>query len=103
MAASRSWSAVSAGSLTSEAKWSARSTGRAVGLMSRCGTYPIEPRSESALSSTSWPPTRSCPAAISRSPRIARTSVLLPAPLGPSTQINSPGSILRLTSLRSVL
>ncbi len=46
--------------------------------------------------------TRIAPLANGTSPSTARISVVLPAPFGPSTPINSPGSTLKLVSRKIV-
>src|SRR5262245_24868388 len=51
----------------------------------------------------SWPSSATDPASASVSPVRQRKSVVLPAPLGPSTATNSPGSAVKETPSSAVM
>ena len=66
-------------------------TGSSSWTISFCGTYPMSPLRSSESPLTRSDPNRISPLLGVSCPRSARTKVVFPAPLGPSTQTNSPG------------
>ena len=67
-----------------------------------CVTTPITSRKERWVTSrTSRPPTSTAPPVTSYIRETSDDSVVLPAPDGPTTATNCPGSTVKLTSLRT--
>jgi len=64
-----------------------------------CGTRPISSRAARKSRTTSCPPTVTLPDVGRTMPQMVEMSVVLPAPLGPSSAMISPSSISRLTDL----
>ncbi len=62
-----------------------------------CGTRPIRAREARKSRTTSWPPTVMLPDVGWTMPQIVEISVVLPAPLGPSSAMISPSSMSRST------
>ena len=74
-------------------------TGKLQSMVSSWGTYPAR----GLLWVTDWPSTMTSPPYRSTVPRMQRSSVLLPEPLGPRKPTKSPGSMLMLTSVSTCL
>ena len=68
-------------------------------VVSSWGTRPISSRALRQSRMTSWPSAMTVPSPGVTMPQMMLMSVVLPAPLGPSSAKISPGRISRLTSL----
>ncbi|CAM5545090.1 hypothetical protein RLIN73S_03711 [Rhodanobacter lindaniclasticus] len=64
-------------------------------VVSSCGTRPICARAARYSHTTSWPSASTRPSLGLTMPQMMLISVVLPAPLGPSSAKISPGSIAR--------
>ena len=62
-------------------------------MMSSCGTYPSTPRKVFALACTSMPSKDTDPEVAGATPAIVSSSVVFPAPLGPTIATSSPGAV----------
>lgn len=74
----------------------------AVSIESCCGTYPMLLRISIVWLCASSPKIRSSPCCTGASVVSTRTTVVLPAPLGPSRPIVSPGRTVNVTSSTAV-